>query len=165
MDFDAEELAAVLELLSGTEFSYFQYEKGDVRVTLTRGEVQPPQWTPLPGPHASPRQAAPETGASATPAASTGATVAASQPSARQDGPVIPAPMMGTFYAAPRPGEPPFVAPGDAVEPDTVVGIIEVMKLMTPVVAGVSGVISATYVENGQLVEFEQPLFQVKTAP
>lgn len=167
MDFDAEELAALLELLSGTDFSYFQYEKGEVRITLTRGDAALPLSTPASDAQAAPRSRTtrPESGASATDAlAAPTQAVTADEGPVVQNGPVIPAPMMGTFYAAPRPGEPAFVRPGDAVEPGTVVGIIEVMKLMTPVVAGVSGVISAVQVEDGQFVEFEQPLFRVKTA-
>lgn len=165
MEFDAEELAALLELLTGTDFSYFQYEKGDVRITLTRGEVPHPQSTSDGDAPTSRRSRTTQPKTSAPAPISAATTRDSVRPDVvADDGPVIQAPMMGTFYSAPRPGEPAFVAPGDAVEPHTVVGIIEVMKLMTPVVAGIAGVISAIHVENGQLVEFEQPLFQVKTS-
>ncbi len=71
------------------------------------------------------------------------------------------APLLGTFYSAPKPGEPPFVKVGDRVEPDTVVCIVEVMKLMNSVNAGVAGVIAAVHVRDGELVEYDQPLFTV----
>jgi biotin carboxyl carrier protein len=69
--------------------------------------------------------------------------------------------LLGTFYAAAKPGEPAFVKIGDRVEPDTPVCIIEVMKLMYSVTAGISGTIAAICVENGDLVEHGQPLFLV----
>ena len=69
---------------------------------------------------------------------------------------------MGTFYTAPSPNDPPFVKPGDSVTEDTVVGIIEAMKVMNEVKAGLSGVIENALVENAQPVEFGTPLFKVK---
>lgn len=72
------------------------------------------------------------------------------------------APLMGNFYSAPRPGEPPFVNVGDRVEEDSVVAIIEVMKLMNSVRAGVAGTVSAVLVENGSAVEDGQPLLRVR---
>jgi acetyl-CoA carboxylase biotin carboxyl carrier protein len=73
----------------------------------------------------------------------------------------ITAPMLGTFYRASAPGEPPFVEVGDEVSPDTVVCLIEVMKMMNSVEAGVSGTIVEVCAENAQLVEFGAPLFRV----
>jgi acetyl-CoA carboxylase biotin carboxyl carrier protein len=69
------------------------------------------------------------------------------------DGPAIRASLPGTFYRAPQPGAAPFVEIGAAVEVDTVVGIIETMKLMTPVHAGVAGIIEAILIENATMVE------------
>lgn len=74
----------------------------------------------------------------------------------------IPAPLLGNFYAAPRPGEPPFVQVGDTVGPDTTIGIIEVMKLMNPIRAGVAGTVVALLAENGKAVEEGQALLRVK---
>jgi acetyl-CoA carboxylase biotin carboxyl carrier protein len=80
----------------------------------------------------------------------------------RDDGLVeIPSPMLGTFYRAEAPGAAPFVDVGAKVEPETTVCIIEVMKMMNSVPAGVSGTISEIVPENGQLVEYGQPLFRV----
>ena len=74
----------------------------------------------------------------------------------------IVAPMLGTFYRAPAPGAAPFVDVGSAVEPDTIVCIIEVMKMMNSVHAGVAGTIAEVYVENGEPVEYGAPLFRVE---
>jgi acetyl-CoA carboxylase biotin carboxyl carrier protein len=76
----------------------------------------------------------------------------------------IPAPMLGTFYRAEAPGKPPFVEVGQRVEPDTIVCIIEVMKMMNSVPAGVSGTVAAVVADNAQLVEYGQPLFRVEPA-
>ena len=84
----------------------------------------------------------------------------APEPSARSD--AIVAPMLGTFYRAPAPGEAPFVDVGSRVESDTIVCIIEVMKMMNSVHAGVSGTIAEVYVENGEPVEYGAPLFRVE---
>jgi acetyl-CoA carboxylase biotin carboxyl carrier protein len=74
----------------------------------------------------------------------------------------IVAPMLGTFYRSPAPGEPPFVDVGSRVEPETIVCIIEVMKMMNSVHAGVAGTIAEVYVENGDSVEYGAPLFRVE---
>jgi acetyl-CoA carboxylase biotin carboxyl carrier protein len=82
---------------------------------------------------------------------------------AQADGLVaIEAPMLGTFYRAPSPGAPPFVEVGASVEPDTVVCLIEVMKMMNPVNAGVAGTIAEVCAENAALVEYGAPLFRVR---
>ncbi|QYJ14807.1 Biotin carboxyl carrier protein of acetyl-CoA carboxylase [Rubrobacter xylanophilus DSM 9941] len=74
----------------------------------------------------------------------------------------IEAPMVGTFYRAEAPGARPYVEVGSRVEPETVVCLIEVMKMMNSVRAGVSGRIAEVCVENGELVEYGQPLFRVE---
>jgi acetyl-CoA carboxylase biotin carboxyl carrier protein len=76
----------------------------------------------------------------------------------------IAAPMLGTFYRAEAPGKPPFVDVGQRVEPDTIVCIIEVMKMMNSVTAGVSGTIAEVVPQNAELVEYGQPLFRVDPA-
>lgn len=80
------------------------------------------------------------------PEVSTEASAAVVDPNA------ICSPLPGTFYHAPQPGAPPFVQPGDEVGPETVIGIVETMKLMNPVHAGRSGTIAAIVVANGTLV-------------
>jgi acetyl-CoA carboxylase biotin carboxyl carrier protein len=74
---------------------------------------------------------------------------------------VIESPMVGTYYASSAPDTPPFVLVGSTVEPDTIVCIIEAMKVFTDIPAGVSGTIAEILVKNGQAVEFSQPLFRV----
>jgi len=77
---------------------------------------------------------------------------------------VVGSPMLGTFYRAESPGAAPFVDVGATVDAETTVCIIEVMKMMNSVPAGVSGVVEEIVAENGQLVEFGEPLFRVKPA-
>ena len=79
-------------------------------------------------------------------------------------GVTIEAPMIGVFYRAPSPGAPPFVDVGTRVEADTFVCLIEVMKMMNSVPAGVAGTIAAFHVENADPVEYGQPLFRVLPA-
>jgi acetyl-CoA carboxylase biotin carboxyl carrier protein len=76
----------------------------------------------------------------------------------------ITSPMVGTFYEAPSPGEPPYVRPGDVVEVGQTVAIIEAMKIMNEIVADRPGVIEAMLVENGETVEFGHPLFRMRPA-
>ncbi len=73
----------------------------------------------------------------------------------------VKAPMLGTFYGAPQPGAAPFVAIGSTVEPDTVIGIVEVMKLMNAVSAGVAGVVVEIVAKDGTLVEYGEALLRV----
>lgn len=156
MDIDLEELAAMVELLKAAEFSEFRYEKGDLRIVIRRGGAAPAD------------DPAPVASSSAPPAAAPGPSLqrktaappiqAAAVPEGAD---VVTAPLLGTFYARPKPGEAPYVQVGDRVEPDTVLCIVEVMKLMNSVHAGRSGVLAAVHAQDGQLVEFGQPLFSI----
>jgi acetyl-CoA carboxylase biotin carboxyl carrier protein len=93
------------------------------------------------------------------------ATAPSPSPATESDGlATITAPMLGTFYRAEAPGKPPFVEVGARVEPDTIVCIIEVMKMMNSVPAGVSGTIAEIVPANAELVEYGQPLFRVTPA-
>jgi len=85
--------------------------------------------------------------------------VAAEKPEAK--GTFIKSPLVGTFYTSPGPSDPPFVKPGDKVSPDTVVCIVEAMKVMNEVRAGVSGTVKSVLVEDGSPVEFDTKLIQV----
>lgn len=76
----------------------------------------------------------------------------------------VNSPMVGTFYRAPAPEAPPFVKVGDGVEPDTIVCILEAMKVMNEIKAEVRGRITEVLIENAQPVEFGQPLFRVEPA-
>lgn len=79
-------------------------------------------------------------------------------------GETIDSPMVGTFYHAPEPGSPPFVTVGDSVEADTVIGIVEAMKLMNRITAQRCGVVAAVLVADGQAVEYGQPLIELAPA-
>jgi acetyl-CoA carboxylase biotin carboxyl carrier protein len=91
--------------------------------------------------------------------------VATAEPTSGSDGLVtIDAPMLGTFYRAQSPGAEPFVEVGARVEPGTVVCLIEVMKMMNSIPAGVAGTVVEVCAENAALVEFGAPLFRVEPA-
>ena len=90
-------------------------------------------------------------------------TASATQP-ATALGDTIDAPMIGVFYRRPSPGAAPFVEPGQRVEADTTIGIIEIMKLMNPIVAGKAGVITEFLVTDADAVEFGQPLATINTS-
>ncbi len=75
---------------------------------------------------------------------------------------VVRAPMIGTFYAAPKPGAPAFVQEGDRVTPESVLCIIEVMKLMNNIEAGVHGTVKKIFVQNEQAVEYGQPIMLIQ---
>ncbi len=79
-----------------------------------------------------------------------------------EDALTIAAPTIGVFYRAPAPGAAAFVEVGTRVAPDTIVGIIEVMKMMNSIPAGIAGTIAEIHVENAQAVEYGQPLFRVE---
>jgi acetyl-CoA carboxylase biotin carboxyl carrier protein len=89
----------------------------------------------------------------------------APQPTTEPDSPagatLVTAPLVGTFYRAPEPGADPFVDVGSTVEVEQTVGIVEAMKLMNPVKAAKAGTVTAILAENGQMVEFDQPLVEL----
>lgn len=125
----------------------------------SNGHVAAQSQPVAPTPAAVEPQAAPAIPAAqsapAQPEASTNDAVAA-------DEVVIKAPMVGTFYSSPKPGDPPFVTVGDTVEEDTVLGIVEVMKLMNNIQAKVKGTVIQILVDNEQAVEYGQPMMVVK---
>ena len=154
MSLTAKDIAEVAKLLDESHFGTLDLTMGDFKLRIRRdgggwsggGEHSAPvAEVPAPAPAATPAPAAPA--ASGGPAAG------------EQD---VPAPLLGNFYSAPRPGEDPYVAVGDRVSEDTTIGIIEVMKLMNPIRAGVSGTVVAVLAENGKAVEKGQPLIRVK---
>jgi acetyl-CoA carboxylase biotin carboxyl carrier protein len=166
VDLDLEELAAVIELLDKADFTDFRYEKGDLRIAVRRGGP-PLDEPPTALPAASNAEPVTRHTAGAGPRSQPPVVPAApAAPVAEQEGTVlIRSGMLGAFYRSPKPGDPPFVEVGDKVDADSVVGIVEVMKLMNSVAAGVAGEIVAVHAENGQLVEFDQPLFSVRPLP
>ena len=115
-----------------------------------------------PGAAAAHATAATAAGAVA-PAAADGAGSAV-RPGRRTAGHRVVAPSVGLFWRSPKPGAPPFVEVGDEVRPDDTVCIVEVMKLMNHVRAGVAGTVRAVHPENGQMVEHGDPLFTIEPA-
>ncbi|MFL5862453.1 MAG: acetyl-CoA carboxylase biotin carboxyl carrier protein [Solirubrobacteraceae bacterium] len=129
-----------------------------VRKGAAAGGEGPGALLPPPGPD---RAAVGAARAPTAPAAAPAAPAPAA-PAPVDDGLVtIPSPMLGTFYRAEAPGAAPFVEIGARVDADTTVCIIEVMKMMNSVSAGVSGTIAEVVPDNGQLVEYGEPLFRV----
>lgn len=130
-------------------------EQTKIRLRRRSGEPVPVSYVPSPVPAApAPPPAAPT---SKAPAAAEKGPEAAS-------GVFIRSPMVGTFYASPAPDSPPFVTAGAPVRPDSVVCVIEAMKVFTDINAGVGGTVAEVLVKNGQPVEFDQPLFRVEPA-
>ena len=151
-----DDILAIARLIeSGSRFSEFRLRSGDIEVEVKRANGAP-------GPAAGATLAPPVPKAAEEQAAS------ANSPGYAHDLPpgteVIRSPMVGTFYRAPEPGAAPFVKAGARVEPDTIVCIIEVMKLMNSVVAGVAGVVTHVFVENAATVEYGQPLVAIRPA-
>jgi len=151
--FDVEKLRQLVELMEAHELNEIDLRQGDTKVQLRRGIP------PIVGPIAS----APVAGASPTAPPSPSASAAAPGTAEEEHIAVIESPMVGTYYAAPDPGSPAFVKVGDHVGPDTTVCIIEAMKVFNQIPAEVSGKIVAILAENGEPVEFGQPMFKVDT--
>ena len=140
----------ILGYIENSNFTELRIEAGDLKIELRRAGAASPL---------------PLTVATQTPAAPPAMAAAQAQPAAAPPaggGTAVPAPMLGIFYHAPKPGDEPFVKPGDVVTPDTVIGIIEVMKLMNRVSAGVSGIVTEVVAPTGELVEHGDTLIRVK---
>jgi acetyl-CoA carboxylase biotin carboxyl carrier protein len=146
---DLKDIKAIVDLMEKNGLTAFEMEKGGFRIALSKGAVVGPAVSYAPAPVAAP--AAP---------ASAAAPAEAAAPAA--SGKEIPSPMVGTFYSAPSPESPAFVKVGQKVMPDTVVAIIEAMKVMNEIKAEVSGTITEVAAENGQPVQFGQALFRYK---
>src|SRR5689334_7786679 len=146
-----------MRLVEHSTFDELTLEIDGMKLTLRRGDGVATEPARAPD---TITNTTPEAG-SATPKAS-----AAASPGAPRDVNLIdvPAPLLGTFYRAPKPGAPPFVEVGSAVEEDTVVAIIEVMKLMNTVRAGVAGTVCEILASDGALVEYGEPILRVRKA-
>lgn len=166
---DIAELKAIVDWANLTQdVRELSLKFGDVELFISRDQQQPASApapapapvsavaaTPAPAPVAVPAPA--ET---ASPANS--GTVPFSTDALASDEVLIKAPMVGIFYAAPKPGAPNFVSVGDSVTPESVLCIVEVMKLMSNIEAQVEGTVVRILVENEQAVEFGQPLMVIK---
>ncbi|HEX7313187.1 MAG TPA: acetyl-CoA carboxylase biotin carboxyl carrier protein [Pyrinomonadaceae bacterium] len=170
-----DELRELTELFSAHGLTDFEFENADIRIRLSRNPAPTASSQgfhaviPTPAPsqqaptHTAATQSAPPAGAQtaseSAPAAATPPTV---EEPPEEELHVITSPIVGTFYRASSPTADSFVKVGSHVEPDSVVCIIEAMKLMNEIQAETTGTIAKIYVENGQPVEYGQPLFGVK---
>ncbi|HTW22324.1 MAG TPA: acetyl-CoA carboxylase biotin carboxyl carrier protein [Candidatus Baltobacteraceae bacterium] len=152
MTLTAKDVAEILRLLESSTFDSLSLEMNGVKLNLQRGSSVPARVVP-------------------TSPAETHAVVESqpAQPVARKTRAAsevglaeVASPLLGIFYRAPKPGEPPFVEVGSKVKEDTVVGIIEVMKLMNSVHAGVKGEVVEILAENAALVEYGEALLRVR---
>ena len=159
-DQEVHRISQLIESLDRSTLDYLQVDTGGVKVTISKGGAglpamaspaasfaAAPAATPVPAPTPAPRIAALPAQAGA---ANTSGTV------------VIPAPLMGRFYPRPEPGAELYVSVGSEVQEDTVVGLIEVMKLFNTVQAGVRGVITEVCAPEGEFLEYGSPLFRVR---
>jgi acetyl-CoA carboxylase biotin carboxyl carrier protein len=144
----------VIHLMDASDISEISFEQGGVKIHLRRGPGMPFQTMAAPAMMAAPVMAA-STAAPATAGAS-----AAPAPSAEK-GSTQNSPMVGTFYRASSPESKAFIEEGDKVEVGQVYCIIEAMKLMNEVKAEVAGKVTKILVQNGQAVEFNQPLIVI----
>jgi acetyl-CoA carboxylase biotin carboxyl carrier protein len=137
-------------------------EFGDVSVRLSRSAdlpiTSPTAGTPPQSLTPSTNGTAPAAAPSAAPAVTEPAPAVPAPAEPASNSTVVTAPIIGVFYRSPSPGAPPFIEPGAAVEPETTIGIIEVMKLMNPVTAGTAGTLTEFLAADNAQVEFGQPL-------
>ena len=150
---DLKDIKAIIDLMKKNDLSVFEMEKDGFRLKLQKGPGEQPMVSTTPV-IALPTAAVPTTANG--PAAATAAPV---EKMPLKD---IVSPMVGTFYRAASPDAPPFVDIGNPVTDDTVVCIIEAMKVMNEIKAETSGVIAEVVAENGKPVQFGQVLFRVR---
>ncbi len=150
---ELKDIKSLIDLMKKNDLTELRIERQDFKIALKRGiEMVIPAIVPqLHAPAAAPHLAA-----ASAPVAEP--APAAALPSGKE----IVSPMVGTFYLTPSPESPPFAEIGTVVTPDTVVCIIEAMKVMNEIKAEVSGTITEILAENGKPVQFGQPLFRVK---
>lgn len=162
------DLLRIVELIKSSEqFCEFRLKIGDIEIELRRRRGAADSRISAPGGDTAPARSstAPEAYSKAGGFIPAHAPSAAVAPRWLPQSIVIRAPMVGTFYAAPEPGAPPFAKIGQAVEPDTTVCIIEVMKLMNSIRAGARGVVAQVLVDDGAMVETGAPLIVLDRGP
>jgi acetyl-CoA carboxylase biotin carboxyl carrier protein len=155
--FDVRKIRRLVELMKEHDLTEVDLQEGELRIQLRRGAA--PVQPVLVAAPAAPAPAVPSVPLPSPPGGASAASAAAGPKAA--DTLLIKSPMVGTFYSAPDPESPPFVKVGDPIGPETVVCIVEAMKVFNQIPAEVSGRIVAVLVENGAPVEFGQPLFRV----
>ncbi len=148
---DLERLKQLLALMDEGSLTEVEYETEEARIRMSRQRDAAPTMMMAPMPAA----------AAAAPAA---APAAAAEPSEDESLVAFTAPMVGTFYRSPNPEAGPYVSAGDSVGPETVLCILEAMKVMNEIKAELSGEVVSILVENGEPVEYGQPLFKIRPA-
>ena len=160
---DIRKVKQLIKILEDSHLSEIEIREGEESLRITRSGVQTTNFEPIPQQTitlASPIQSAP-TG-SLTPAASTPTHVATAIPV--PVGHTVTAPMVGTFYRASNPNDKPFVDVGSPVKVGTILCIVEAMKMLNQIECDRAGIVQAILVDNGQPVEFAQPLFMISDA-
>jgi acetyl-CoA carboxylase biotin carboxyl carrier protein len=150
---DLRKLKKLIDLVQESGIAELEITEGEEKVKIVKGGVVSVSAAAPMSP-----QPAPELRAPATPVPAPAAAAPAEAP-AGQEGHVVKAPMVGTFYRTPSPDAKPFVEVGQAVKEGDTICIIEAMKLMNEIEADAGGVVKAILVENGQPVEYGQALF------
>ncbi len=153
-----EQILQLIDAVSASELTEFKYEEDGVKLSLKKTNGK--EVTMIP---AAPIAPAPLPAAPAPAAASAAAPLAAPASAAETSpaGNVVKSPLVGTFYAAPAEDAAPFVKVGDSVKEGQVLAIVEAMKLMNEIESDFTGTVAEILVENGQAVEFGQPLFVI----
>jgi acetyl-CoA carboxylase biotin carboxyl carrier protein len=152
----AKDVAEITRLLEESDFDELYLELDGMKLRLRRGGSAERADEIASSPASSAERPRAVAAAGAEP---TGPSTAPGADDVREH--MVTAPLLGTFYRAPRPGAPPFVEIGSEVEPDTVIGILEVMKLMTTVRAGAHGRVAQILAGDGALVEYGEALLRV----
>lgn len=151
---DIRKVKKLIELLEESGIGEIEIKEGEESVRISRGV------SGAPAPAPSPAVAPPPAPTLVAPAASAAPAEPESN-SARAGGHVVKSPMVGTFYRSPSPSSPAFVEVGKTVKAGDILCIVEAMKMMNQIEADAPGTIEAVLVENGEPVEFDQPLFSI----
>ncbi|MGV3741021.1 MAG: acetyl-CoA carboxylase biotin carboxyl carrier protein [Burkholderiaceae bacterium] len=153
---DLRKLKTLIDLVAESDIAELEVTEGESKVRIVKSSAAPQNQVVMMQPaSAAVHQPAP----AATPVATPSAIAAPA--AAEIQGHVVKSPMVGTFYRASSPGSPPFVEVGSSVKEGDTLCIIEAMKLLNEIDADATGVIKQILVENGQPVEFGQPLFVI----
>jgi acetyl-CoA carboxylase biotin carboxyl carrier protein len=150
---ELKQIKDLITYLEGTAFAEVEVEQGEIRVRVVRQAK--PQAAPAPAAAAAPQAQAAEAPQGA-------ASYDVRIPEAPEAGRVIASPIVGTFYRAPAPDKPPYVEPGALVKKGQVVCIVEAMKLMNEIESEFEGRVAAVLVNDGDPVEFGQPLMRIE---
>jgi acetyl-CoA carboxylase biotin carboxyl carrier protein len=158
----AKDVAEITRLLEDSSFSELHLELDGLKLSLRRQAAGAE--TTIPEPASALAFGAPITPTAASSPSGTSPPLAADV-LASDAVHIVTAPLLGTFYRAPKPGSAPFVQAGSLVEENTIIGIIEVMKLMNTVRAGAKGSVREILATDGVLVEYGQPLLLINKSP